>query len=66
MGLIPAAEDNEKRWHWLDTEHGPMCASWFPLIGRGTWDISGHTFDFDSLTAKEMTYIGPAVIPKQD
>jgi len=61
----PPPEHRDKRWHWLDTEHGPMCASWFPLIGKGTWDISGHTFDCDSLNAIRMEYLGPAIPPER-
>ena len=48
--LEPPDEHKHHRWHWVETEHGMMCASWYPVddYRRGMWDISGHTKDADN------------------
>jgi hypothetical protein len=44
-----------------------MAASWFPLIGDGSWDISGHTKAAnDPAVLRGWRYLGPAVPPETD
>lgn len=63
--LTPPPEHNHHRWHWIDTEFGPMAASWYPMIGFGQWDISGHTYAADHpKVLREWGYLGPAIPPE--
>lgn len=67
--LEPPPEHRHHRWHWIETEHGPMCASWFPEISgiRSAWDISGHNkFSDDPLVLRMWRYIGPAIPPHEE
>lgn len=67
--LEPPPEHQHHRWHWIETEHGPMCASWFPEISgiRSAWDISGHNkFSDDPLVLRMWRYIGPAIPPHEE
>ena len=61
--MRPPQDHSKWRWHWLDTEHGPMCASWFPMLD--TWDISGHSFRADDARVKSMAYLTPAIPPSE-
>jgi hypothetical protein len=62
--FAPPPEHNHRRWHWIETDHGPMCASWYPLIGYGSWDISGHMKNAENPSIlREWLYLGPAIPP---
>lgn len=67
--LEPPDEHKHHRWHWVETEHGMMCASWYPVddYRRGMWDISGHTKDADNpFVVRSWRYAGPAIPPDQN
>lgn len=62
--LTPPPEHAMHRWHWIETEHGLMAASWLPMSdSNGAWDISGHYISVDSHRTKSWTYMGPAIPP---
>ena len=62
--LTPPQEHAHHRWHWIETEHGMMAASWYPLIGVGCWDISGYTKDCNNpFVMRDWRYAGPAIPP---
>jgi len=64
--IVPPFDFDSHRWHWIDTEHGVMAASWFPgLGGCGSWDISGHIFYADDARVRTWRYIAPAIPPEQ-
>lgn len=65
--LAPPQEHDQHRWHWIETEYGAMAASWFPLIGDGSWDISGHTkAATDPTVLRSWRYLGPAIPPETE
>jgi hypothetical protein len=67
--LAPPQEHDHRRWHWIETEHGPMAASWFPSANDvgGYWDISGHVKrDDDPKVLREWEYLGPAIPPERN
>lgn len=63
--VAPPREHDHHRWHWIDTEHGMMCASWYPVaVDGGLWDISGQTrTPEDPKVRREWKYVGPAIPP---
>lgn len=63
--VAPPREHDHRRWHWIDTEHGLMCASWYPMAADGgLWDISGHAVRAsDAMALRQWKYIGPAIPP---
>lgn len=61
----PAPEHDHLRWHWIETEFGMMAASWYPAIGNGNWDISGHAKAADDPhVMRSWRYAGPAIPPE--
>lgn len=66
----PPAEYSAARWHFVGTEYGVMCASWWPSIDGcdcGSWDISGHCTRADDLHArKAWDYLGPVPMPPKE
>lgn len=64
--IAPPPEHNSARWHWIETEHGMMCASWFPSASQGgSWDISGHSFAASApRVLKGFRYCGPCLLPE--
>jgi hypothetical protein len=64
--LVPPPEHEHLRWHWIDTPHGVMCASWYPSEYYGSWDVSGYTeIACSAKVLREWRYLGPAIPPTE-
>lgn len=62
--LTPPPEHAMHRWHWIETDGGPVVACWFPVARRrGVWNVMGNRLSCASQTVASWTYIGPAIPP---